>query len=408
MKFLNPSSKQFLKICQRRFQIKSRIRESVFKILEDVRKYQDKALVYYTKKFDKVKLSIKNLKVTESEISSAFQSIDTDFVRKLKEIIQRITNYYKAQLKNWNFKFKSSEGSKIEERKIPLESVGIYVPAGTAPLVSCVYMSAIPAQVAGVKNITLVSPPDKNGRINPYILVVASLLNIKKIYKVGGAQAIGALAFGTQSISPVDKIVGPGNYYVTEAKRQVFGFVDIDMLAGPSELVIMATNFTDFNFVVKDLKAQEEHFGGQVFLITNSLKLAKFVKNKVSSGYIIVVKNLLKACEFVNKIAPEHLQLMVKTPYRFLKFIKNAGAIFLGNNSPVAVGDYVAGPSHVLPTQGSARFFSGLGLHTFLKTIHIIDFSKKEVEKVQPLVEMIANLEGMKAHLESVNIRIGK
>jgi len=269
-------------------------------------------------------------------------------------------------------------------------------------------MSAIPAQVAGVKNITLVSPPDKNGRINPYILVVASLLNIKKIYKIGGAQAIGALAFGTQSISPVDKIVGPGNYYVTEAKRQVFGFVDIDMLAGPSELVIMATNFTDFNFVVKDLKAQEEHFGGQVFLITNSLKLAKFVKNKVSSGYIIVVKNLLKACELVNKIAPEHLQLMVKTPYRFLKFIKNAGAIFLGNNSPVAVGDYVAGPSHVLPTQGSARFFSGLGLHTFLKIIHIIDFSKKEVEKVQPLVEMIANLEGMKAHLESVNIRIGK
>lgn len=405
MRLIRPSSKEFEKLCQRRFCTKKRVKSRVEKILEDVYKFGDKAVVYYTRKFDGVKLEAKDLKVTESDISLAFNEIETQFVRNLKEIIQRITKYYKSQLKDLNFKYRTPDESVIEERKIPLDSVGIYVPAGTAPLVSTVYMSCIPAIVAGVKRIVLASPPDKKGRINPYILVVASLLKINEVYKIGGAQAIGALACGTQTVKPVDKIIGPGNQYVTEAKRQVYGLVDVDMLAGPSELVVVAQDSSNFDYVLADLKSQEEHFGGLVVLVTNSEKLSKFVKYKIPGGYIIKVKNMQKAQEVVNKIAPEHLEIMVDSPYKFLKDIRNASAIFMGNYSPTAVGDYIAGPSHVLPTLGTAKFLSGLGLDTFFKSSHIINFSRKELEKTRSLVEMVAKLEGLEHHLESILIR---
>jgi histidinol dehydrogenase len=302
---------------------------------------------------------------------------------------------------------KSGEGVILGENYTPLEKIGIYIPAGTAPLVSSVYMTVLPAKIAGVKKIVLVSPPDKLGLINPHILVVADLLKVDEIYRLGGAQAIAALAYGTKTIPRVDKIVGPGNIYVSEAKRQVFGLVDIDMIAGPTELVIIANRFSDPKFIIADLKAQTEHAKGLAILITNSKSLAKEVKSQCGDacGFIILTKNLQQAVEITNKIAPEHLEILVRNPRKLLKGIKNAGAIFLGPYSPTAIGDYVAGPSHVLPTGGTARFFSGLSVFDFTKSSHIIGYSRKALEKIKEPLEKIASIEGLSKHLDSVKIR---
>jgi histidinol dehydrogenase len=268
-------------------------------------------------------------------------------------------------------------------------------------------MTVLPAKIAGVKKIALITPPDKNGFINPHILVVANLLKVDEIYRVGGAQGIAALAYGTKTIPKVDKIVGPGNVYVSEAKRQVFGQVDIDMIAGPTELVIIANRFSNPKFIIADLAAQREHAKGLAILITNSKSLALEVKSKLDGqdGFIILTKNLEQAVEISNKIAPEHLEILVQNPNRLLRGIRNAGAIFLGPYSPVAVGDYVAGPSHVLPTGGSARFFSGLSVSDFMKSNHIISYSRKALEKVKDPLEKIAGIEGLDKHLESVKVR---
>jgi len=274
-------------------------------------------------------------------------------------------------------------------------------------LASTVYMTVLPARAAGVKNIVLVTPPDAAGNVNPHILVVANLLKVDQIYRVGGAQAVAALAFGTKTIPRVDKIVGPGNVYVSEAKRQVFGIVDIDMLAGPTELAIIASRYSDPRFVIADLNAQAEHKQGLALLITNSRTLAKKVKSEVAhNGFIILTKNLEQATDIVNKIAPEHLEILVRNPERLVRKIKNAGAIFLGPYSPTAVGDYIAGPSHVLPTYGTARFFSGLSLGDFIKSNHIINYSKKSLEKAKEPLEKMAMIEGLIKHLESVKIRL--
>ena len=242
---------------------------------------------------------------------------------------------------------------------------------------------------------------------NPHILVIADLLKVDEIYRVGGAQGIAALAYGTKTVPRVDKIVGPGNIYVSEAKRQVFGLVDIDMIAGPTELVIIANRFSDPKFIVADLRAQAEHAKGLAILITNSKSLAKEVKSQLDgdNGYIILTKNLKQACEISNKIAPEHLEILVQNPKGLLKNIKNAGAIFLGPYSPTAVGDYVAGPSHVLPTNGTARFFSGLSVFDFVKSCHIISYSKKSLEKMREPLEKIAGIEGLQKHVDSVRAR---
>ncbi len=383
---------------------KKSVEEKVRQIIADVKLNGDSALIKYTKRFDKVKISPRQIKVDEAEISGAFQNITSDFVTTLKTIINNVSSFYRKQLRR-PCKIKSSEGILLKESIQPLESVGIYIPAGTAPLVSTVYMTAIPARVAGVKRIVIVTPPDKNGRINPYILAVASLLKVNEIYKAGGAQAIAALAHGTQTIPKVDKIIGPGNRWVTEAKRQLFGYVDIDMLAGPSELAIIANRYSNPEYVIADMESQIEHLEGLSILITTSKQLIKQIRKKVSGGYAVLAKNTDEAISIANKIAPEHLQILTNDPMKIVKKIKNAGAIFLGPYSPTALGDYVAGPSHVLPTGGTARFFSGLCLSSFMKTSHIISYSKRALERIQKPLEKVAKIEGLEKHWESVNVR---
>jgi histidinol dehydrogenase len=405
MKILKLEGQGIDKLYNRNFLTrKKHVEEKVRRIIDDVRQDGDLAVLKYTRKFDQAKLQAKDLRVGENEISGSYQGITSEFVSSLKEIINNVSVFYRKQTHK-PCRIKASDGVILKECIKPLESVGIYIPAGTAPLVSSVYMTAIPAKEAGVKRIVIATPPNKEGRVNPYILAVANLLKVNEIYKVGGAQAIAALALGTKTIAPVDKIIGPGNMYVTEAKRQLFGYVDIDMLAGPTELVIIANRSSNVDYIVADLEAQMEHVGGISILVTNSKQVARQVRKRVNKGYIIYVKNMDEAVDVVNRIAPEHLQIMTSNSITIAKKIKNAGAIFLGPYSPTALGDYAAGPSHVLPTLGTARFFSGLGVSDFMKKSHIISYSKKALEKMKDPIEQVAKLEGLPKHYESVNIR---
>jgi len=380
------------------------IEEKVRAIIDDVRLNGDDALIKYTRRFDGVKLTARQLKVDEGEISSAFQVITSEFVGHLKTIINNVSTYYKKQLHK-PCKVNGQDGVMLKEEVRPLDSVGIYIPAGTAPLVSSVYMTAVPAIIAGVKRVVIVTPPNKEGKVNPYILAVANLLKVSEIYKVGGAQAIAALALGTKAIPKVDKIVGPGSFYVTEAKRQLFGYVDIDMLAGPTELVLIANRYSNTDFVVADLEAQMEHVGGLSILLSTSKQLIKVVRKRISNGYCIYCKNINEALAIANKLAPEHLQIMTSDAISVAKQIRHAGAIFLGPYSPTALGDYAAGPSHVLPTMGTARFFSGISLSSFTKTSHVVSYTKKALEKVREPLEKVAHLEGLLKHADSVNVR---
>ncbi|MDP3731928.1 MAG: histidinol dehydrogenase [Candidatus Omnitrophota bacterium] len=406
MKIIRFTSKKLAKIYDRGLIKSRRVEEKVRQIIENVRLFGDEALLRYTRKFDGVKLSLRQLKVSEIEISGAYQNINPNFVSNLKIIIDNINRFYRKTIKK-SWRMKGGDGVVLGENYTALDRVGIYIPAGTAPLVSTVYMTVLPAKMAGVKNIILVSPPDKQGLINPHILVVADLLKVDEIYRVGGSHGIAALAYGTKTIPRVDKIVGPGNIYVSEAKRQVFGLVDIDMIAGPTELVIIANRYSEPKFIIADLKAQTEHTGGLAVLITNSKSLAKEVKSQCQDdpGFIILTKNIAQAVDITNRIAPEHLEILVRNPQRLLKGVKNAGAIFLGPHSPTAVGDYVAGPSHVLPTGGTARFFSGLSVFDFMKSSHIISYSRKALDKIKEPLEKIAGIEGLDKHLDSVKIR---
>jgi histidinol dehydrogenase len=409
MKIISPNSKDFERL-ENRFDNmqKKRVKEKVDSILHDVRVNGDDALLRYTRRFDGVKMTLRQMRVSEAEKSAAYQDIKPEFISTLKKIIANITKFYtKQQKKSW--RQVSQDGTFMGENIDPLGRVGVYVPAGTAPLVSCVYMSVLPARLAGVADIVLVTPPDKNGHVNPHILVVADLLKVNEIYKIGGAQAIAALAFGTKTIKRVDKIVGPGNNYVTEAKRQVFGYVDIDMLAGPTELVVIANRHSNVNFVLSDLAAQAEHFGGLAVLVTPSKSLAKQIKQATpgkENGYIVLVQNLDEAVMVSNRIAPEHLEILTNNPRKFVKKVKNTGALFLGPYSPVAIGDYFAGPSHVLPTAGTARFFSGLCTRDFLRSTHVISYSKKALEESRPHIEKLCLIEGLSKHFESVKKRL--
>lgn len=404
MKVVRVGSQQFQKLCDRGSGRSKRVIESVRGIIDNVRDAGDDAVLKYTRKFDGVKLGAKDLKVTECEISGAYQDISPEFVSTLKVAMDNINKFYKKQLrKSW--KIKDADGVLLGEKVTPIDTVGIYVPSGTVPLVSSVYMSVIPAKMAGVKKVVLVTPPNKFKSIDPHILVVADLLKVDEIYKVGGAQAIAALAFGTKTIPRVDKIVGPGNAYVTEAKRQVFGYCAIDMLAGPSEVVIIANQLSNVNFIRADLEAQAEHFMGMSILITNSRRLVKIFKKENISGYVVQVKNMDEAADVANMLAGEHLQILTNNPKKIAKKIVNAGAIFLGPYTPVTVGDYIAGPSHVLPTGGSARFFSGLGVTDFYKSSHILSFTKKALEKIREPLEKVAGIEKLTKHMDSVKVR---
>ncbi|UCC94853.1 MAG: histidinol dehydrogenase [Candidatus Omnitrophota bacterium] len=384
---------------------KNKLGERVIKIIKGIRERGDEALIEYTKKFDRVKLLPRELRVSESEISAAFNELDSSLISSFKLAIDNVMKFYKEQMPKIH-KIKEGTGKTLYSRFVPLERVGVYIPAGSAPLISSVYMSVIPALVAGVKEIVLVSPPRKDKTINPFILAIASLLKIKEIYRIGGAQAIAALGYGTKTIKKVDKIVGPGNEFVTEAKRQLFGEVDIDMLAGPSEVVILASKGANIEYLILDLEAQMEHRAGLGIVITNSRKIIRELRKKKIAGFALRVKNLEQGVEAVNRIAPEHLEILTKKPSSLIKKIRNAGAIFLGESSPVALGDYTAGPSHVLPTGGTARFFSALSVREFLKEIHVISYTKRAVQEEAAVVEKIASLEGMNKHIESVKKRI--
>jgi len=384
---------------------KNAIGEKVTKIIKGVKEGGDAALVEYTKKFDKVKIATKDLRISETEISAAFNELDSSIISAFKMAIDNVTKFYKNQIPK-TVRVKEDNGKTSLNRYVPLERVGVYVPAGTAPLVSSVYMAVIPAVVAGVKEVVLVSPPGREGFINPFILAMASLLKIKEIYRIGGAQAITALACGTKTIQKVDKIVGPGNEFVTEAKRQLFGQVDIDMLAGPSEVVILASKEANLEHIISDLEAQIEHHNGLGILVTNSRKIIREIRKKKIPGFILRVKNLDEGCDVVNRIAPEHLEILTKKPSSLVKKITNAGAIFLGDYTPVALGDYTAGPSHVLPTGGSSRFFSCLSVRSFLKESHVVNYTKKALQEEAEVLEKIASLEGMAKHIESVKKRL--
>ncbi len=405
MRLIKVNSKNMQQLYDRNLYYRRKsVVDKVSGIVEDIRMHGDEAVLKYTHRFDHVKLLPKDLRVAESEISGAFQNIKPEFISNLKTVIHNVTTFYRSQIKK-PCCVKSEDGVVLKEEFRPIDTVGVYIPAGTAPLVSSVYMTVIPAKIAGVKRIVIVTPPGKDGHVNPHILAVANLLNVNEVYKIGGAQAIAALAFGTKTVPRVDKIVGPGNAYVTEAKRQLFGYVDIDMLAGPTELVVIANRHSDPDFVVADFESQLEHAGGLSILISTSKQLIRQVKSRVQGGFVIFAKNMEEACDIANKIAPEHLQVLTNNPRSVAKMIRHAGAIFLGPYSPTPVGDYVAGPSHVLPTLGTAKFSSGLSLSSFMKTSHVISYSKKALEKVREPLESIALIEGLVKHAESVNVR---
>ncbi|MBI4313701.1 MAG: histidinol dehydrogenase [Candidatus Omnitrophica bacterium] len=405
MKLIRVGSQDFQKLCHRgNGKRRKQVEQRVAKILEDVRSQGDDAILRYTRKFDHVKLTAKQLKVTEAETSGAYQNIEPEFISALKLVIENVRSFYaKQRLRSW--KKASEDGILLGEKCEPIERVGVYIPAAQAPLVSTVYMTVMPAKLAGVKEIYAATPPLANGSVDPHILVTANLLRVSAVYKMGGAQAIAAFAYGTRTIPRVDKIAGPGNAYVTEAKRQVFGDVDIDMTAGPTEIAVIADDHCDPEYVAADLEAENEHTGGLAVLITPSKTLARDLKKRVSQGYVVLTKNLNEAVLASNLIAPEHLEIHTQKPQDLVKRVRNAGAIFLGPFSPASLGDYIAGPSHVLPTGGTARFFSGLGVHDFVKRSHLISYSRKALEKVRSHVERMAAIEGLHKHMASVKIR---
>lgn len=405
MKIISTNGQAWQRLCARQLLRKRRIEARVQQILEDVRLRGDEALLRYTRRFDKVRLTARQLRVTEAEKSGAFQHIDPNLMVHLKTAIQKVQAFYgKPRLKR--VRMMDDDGVMLGEKFDPLESVGVYIPGGTASLVSTVYMTVIPARQAGVRRIVLATPPRPDGSVDPNIVVVASLLHVDEMYKLGGAQAIAAMALGTKTVPKVDKVVGPGNAYVVEAKRQLFGIVDVDTLAGPSEIGIIADRFSNPQYVLTDLLAETEHAGGVCFLITTSKALARMAKKQIPTGFCIAVKNLEEAAEAANRLAPEHLEIMVRSPKKLLKRIRHAGAIFLGQYSPVTVGDYIAGPSHVLPTGGSARMFSALGVDDFIRKTHIISYTKGALEKVREPIERLTALEGLPRHYDSVKVRL--
>ncbi len=405
MKLISTASQEWQRLCERQLVTKRRVEERVRKIVHEVREGGDEALLRFTRRFDKVVLSAKQLRVTEAEISGAFQHLDPKFALQLKSAIQNVQAFYgRPRLKP--VRCMDGDGVVLGEKFDPLERVGIYIPGGTASLVSTVYMTVIPAKKAGVKRVILATPPRKDGSVDPHILAVASLLDVDEVYKMGGAQAIAAMAFGTKMIPKVDKIIGPGNTFVAEAKRQVFGFVDVDTIAGPSEVAVIANRYSNTQYVLADLLGESEHAGGIAFLITTSKALARLARKQIPGGYCVIVKNLDEAAEVANRLAPEHLEIMVRSPQKLVKRITHAGAIFLGQYSPVTVGDYVAGPSHVLPTGGAARAFSGLGIDDFIRRTHVISYTKKALERFREPLEQLTTIEGLPRHFDAVKVRL--
>ena len=390
-------------------------------ILYDVRKNGDQAVLAYCAKFDKAELD--TLEVSKQEIAEAIDAVEPEFLEILKEAAANIRVFHSRQVRN-SFVLADKPGVVLGQKVTPIEKVGVYVPGGTAAYPSTVLMDTIPAKIAGCPQIVMVTPPGKDGKINPAILAAASIAGVDKIFKVGGAQAIAALAYGTESIPKVDKIVGPGNAFVAEAKKQVFGMVSIDMIAGPSEILVIADGKSNPVHVAADLLSQAEHDKlASAVLVTDSEELAVTVRDELerqlpllpreeiarasidNNGKIIVAENLMQGIEIANEIAPEHLELVVDDPFSYLDAVKNAGSIFMGRSCPEALGDYFAGPNHTLPTSGTARFSSPLSVDDFVKKSQFSYYTADALASVADKIAAFAEKEGLRAHGRSVMIR---
>ena len=397
------------------------VEEPVREIIAQVRAKGDEALKRYTKEFDGV--DITSVEVGQGAIDEGFRMADPMLVDILYRASERVAAFHQHQVRN-SFLLNDEDGILMGQKIIPLERVGLYVPGGTAAYPSSVIMNCIPAKLAGVKEIVMVTPPGKDGKIPPNILAAARICGVNRVFRVGGAQAIAALAYGTESVPRVDKIVGPGNQFVAEAKKQVFGKVGIDMVAGPSEILVIADGKCDPRIVAADLLSQAEHDkNASAVLVTDSEALAVAVQAAIeeqlpklrreeiarasidTNGKIIVADNLDTAVEIANEIAPEHLEVCVDQPFDYLDKIKNAGSIFLGRNCPEALGDYFAGPNHTLPTSGTARFSSPLSVDDFVKKTQYTYYTRPALEKAQPTVSIFAKQEGLTAHARSIDIR---
>ena len=396
--------------------------EIVDKIVGDVRRDGDEAVIKYTKLIDRTEFTPEEFVVTEAEYEAAYQEADPAVVESLRKAVENVRRYHQEQKPNSWMTYRD-KGSILGQSVIPLDRVGIYVPGGTAAYPSSVIMNAMPAVVAGVKEIIMMVPP-KNGKINPYVLVAAKEAGVSKIFKIGGAQAIAAMAFGTETIPRVDKITGPGNIFVTLAKKAVYGHCDIDMLAGPSEILIVADKTADPAYTAADMLSQAEHdMLASSIVITDSPELAEKVAVEAKkqlkvlpreeitrasldrNGMIIITEDIMQAVELANVSAPEHMEVLTEQPFQLLPYIRHAGAVFLGAYSPEPLGDYFAGPNHVLPTGGTARYYSVLNVETFMKRTSIISYTQEQLDAVSDDVIRLAEAEGLQAHANAVKLR---
>lgn len=418
------SIKDLLKSLLKRSPINYREQEeAVNNILTNVKDNGDLALFEYTEKFDKVKLTAETIKVTDEEIEEAYAETDDELIRVIRLAMKNIEEYHEMQ-KEESWFDSNPDGTILGQKITPLSRVGVYVPGGKAAYPSSVLMNVIPAKVAGVDEIIMCTPPGRDGKVYPTTLVSAKEAGVDTIYKVGGAQAIGALAYGTESIPQVDKIVGPGNIFVALAKKAVFGYTGIDSVAGPSEILVLADETANPRYVAADLLSQAEHDQlASAILVTTSLEVAEKVQSEIEGfvknlerkdiiqasldnyGYILIAEDMDTAIDAVNAIASEHLEIVTKDPFGTMTKVRNAGAIFLGESSSEPLGDYFAGPNHVLPTNGTARFFSPLGVDTFVKKSSIISYSRDALRKIHKDIETFANAEGLTAHANSIKVR---
>ena len=400
--------------------------ETVNRIIADIRERGDEALFEYTKKFDQADISEQNIRVKEEEFEEAYQTVDPEVLRVIRAAIKNIESYHMLQKRNsW---FDAKEGGIILGQKVtPLASVGVYVPGGKAAYPSSVLMNILPAKVAGVGRIVMITPPGKDGKVNEGTLVAAREAGVSEVYRAGGAQAVAALAFGTQSVPKVDKIVGPGNIFVALAKKAVYGHVSIDSVAGPSEILVIADETANPRYVAADLLSQAEHDElASAILVTTSRKVAEQVNVEIEGflkqlsrrdilmksienyGYILIAQTIEEAVTAANEIASEHLEIVTKNPFEVMTGIRNAGAIFLGEYSSEPLGDYFAGPNHILPTNGTAKFFSPLSVDDFVKKSSIISYSREALENVHADIELFAKAVGLTSHANSIAVRFEK
>ena len=421
IKIMNIENTEIKDILTRDINLETGVEDIVSGVIENVKINGDSTLFEYCEKFDGAKLS--SLEVSKEEIDSAYEKEDKEFLATIELAKKNIHHFHSHQVRN-NFVINDTDGVILGQKITPIEKVGIYVPGGTARYPSSVLMNAIPAKIAGVKEIVMVTPPDKDGSIPSYILAAAKIAEVDRVFKLGGAQAVAALALGTESVPKVDKIVGPGNIFVATAKRKLYGIVDIDMIAGPSEILVLADGSCNPAYVAADLLSQAEHDKlATAVLITDSADLAEKVSAELEkqiselpraeiartsiddNGKIIIVKDMKQAVEISNIIAPEHLEVCVDDPFELLNLIKNAGSIFLGKNVPESLGDYLAGPNHTLPTSGTARFSSPLSVDDFIKKSSFIYYTGDALNNVKDDVVRFAEREGLSAHARAVSKR---